>query len=162
MYYSLTDKAKIKHSLKILGREEKILKRTRLYQLLIFFEIYKNTICNSMNFWSSKLLATFLKCIGLSANNLKISEMSRFSDNILMVVFKPIKGVEIFGLSEYSSQTKSIFYVMVPGFSIEEFITYLEVLRTQKMSIRLPTPFIFLPFLTYIVQTEKELSILVP
>ena len=116
-----------------------------------------------MNFWSSELLATFLKCIGLSANNLKISEMSRFSDNILMVVFKPIKGVEIFGLSEYSSQTKSLpppssllFYVMVPGFAIEEFITYLEVLRTQKISIRLPTPFIFLPFLTYIVQTEKE------
>lgn len=45
---------------------------------------------------------------------------------------------------------------MVPGFAIEEFITYLEVLRTQKISIRLPTPFIFLPFLTYIVQTEKE------
>jgi hypothetical protein len=59
VFYALTDKAKKKYRLGILGTDEKIEKCKNLYQLLIFYEVYKRS-----NPISERKLHRFLRRIG--------------------------------------------------------------------------------------------------
>jgi hypothetical protein len=65
-YYSLTKKAFKEEQLKILGIDKATLKRRGLYQLLIFFEIFKRT-----NPMTTKQLKKFLGRIGASLSDLQ-------------------------------------------------------------------------------------------
>ena len=75
VFYSLTDKGKRKHHLKILGTGTEVQKRRNLYQLLIF-EIYKRG-----SLLSKRQLISFLRNIGSSINKLE-----RLQDNMLIII----------------------------------------------------------------------------
>jgi DNA-binding HxlR family transcriptional regulator len=64
VYYELTDKGKRQYRLRILGQEQ-VEKRRGLYQLLIFFEVFKG-----MNLMSERRLLWFLRQIGASKQDL--------------------------------------------------------------------------------------------
>lgn len=66
VYFSLTDKAKRKYGLRILGINKKVEERKRLYKLLIFFEVYKRR-----PLLTEKQLSRFLEQIGSSINGLE-------------------------------------------------------------------------------------------
>ena len=98
VYFSLTEKAKRKYNLKILGTDKKVEKRKSFYKLLVFFEVYKRR-----PLLTEKQLARFLEQIGSSINGLEKVGETKLLDNIPETSFKPIKGVEIIGLSQYES-----------------------------------------------------------
>ena len=127
VYFSLTEKAKRKYNLKILGIDKKVEKRKSLYNLLVFFEVYKRR-----PLLTEKQLARFLEQIGSSINGLEKVGETKLLDNIPETSFKPIKGVEIIGLCQYDPKTESNkmwYYTAIPGFSIEEFMIYLKLLK---------------------------------
>jgi hypothetical protein len=118
VYLSLSDKAKKKSSLKILGVDKKIQKRKTLYQLLIFFEIFKRT-----NLITQRQLEGFLGKIGSSLNNLKAIKTSH-TNYPRITVFEPIKSVEIVKYIQsdfklgYLADTS--YYIVIPGFTVKE------------------------------------------
>jgi hypothetical protein len=157
VYYSLTEKAKRKSRLKILGIDEKVEKRKSLYRLLLFFEAYKRR-----DLLTERQLNIFLKRIGSSTKNLEKLHEDRLPDGTGIVAFKPIRDIEILGLIQNNSDqgTDDIiyYYTVLPGFTADEFIQYLEKLKKGKD----PRPFssfhaIFqIPFVQYMDFTKQE------
>jgi hypothetical protein len=130
VYLSLSDKAKKKASLEILGVDDKIQKRKTLYQLLIFFEIFKRT-----SLITQRQLEGFLRKIGSSLNSLEAIKTSHTSYPRI-TVFEPIKGVEIvryiqsdFKLGDLKD---TFYYIVIPGFTVKELVPYLNKLRKGK------------------------------
>jgi hypothetical protein len=169
VYFSLTEKARRRNSLGILGIDERVHKRRSLYQLLLFFEAIKRR-----NLLSKRQMNSFLKHIGSSTKNLEKmqeTELSNDMQSILytqmgrgIVVFKPIKDVEIMGLIQNDSNKDNggiiYYYIVLPGFTADEFIQYLEMLKKGKD----PRPFssypaiLHIPFVQYTEYTKQEVE----
>jgi hypothetical protein len=169
VYFSLTEKAKRRNTLGILGIDERVHKRRRLYQLLLFFEAIKRR-----NLLSKRQLNIFLKHIGSSIKNLEKmqeTELSNDMQSILytqmgmgIVAFKPIRDVEIMGLVQNGSNKDNGgiigYYTVLPGFTADEFIQYLKMLKKGKD----PRPFspypaiLHVPFVQYMEYTKQEVE----
>jgi DNA-binding HxlR family transcriptional regulator len=148
--YSLTRKALRQSALKILGIDPKVERRKQLYRLLLFYESYKRR-----PLVSEKQLHIFLKKIGSVAVNLEQLGKWRTHDKTVITGFKDVKGIGIIRLDE--SKTKpGLYYIVTPGFSVEEFIKYLRMLKRGKD----PRPFSsmssFVPFPVRSVDYTKE------
>ena len=81
---------------------------------------------------TEKQLARFLEQIGSSINSLERIKEIKLFDTIPETIFKPINGVEIIGLHKYHSKIKStimLYYTVIPGFSVEELMIYLRLLK---------------------------------
>lgn len=126
VYFSLTDRAKRMDIFKILGIDESVKNRKKIYQLLLFFELIKRR-----NPIAQRQLYRFLDKIGSSRKTLEIAKVT---DNITH--FKPIKGVEIIEWIQHDPNA-SVYHITIPGFTINEFISYLEKLKKGKE----PKPF---------------------
>jgi hypothetical protein len=154
VFYALTDKAKEKYFLRILGPDEKTRKRKYLYQLLVYFETYKRS-----PLITKRQLSKFLKQIGASMKDLKQERDIDMSDDITRIHFNPIKGVDILGIPQYDKNTKSnriFYYAVLPGFSLEEFVSYLNLLKNKTE----PRPFTaninLIPYARYIHFSKRE------
>lgn len=141
--YSLTEKGKIEHTLDIVDTPITLNKKRALYQLLLFFEFYKRN-----NIISKRRLNNFLKEIGISFEKLKRvnqekskmmqKEISYF--NITPIVYKTFNNIEIVEFKQ-TQNSKCYYYIVLPGFSIEEFLIYLQLLKNNKE----PRPFAKFP-----------------
>jgi hypothetical protein len=154
VFFWSTEKLRRKYHLKIIGIDEEVKKRKKLYLLLILFEIYKRG-----PLLTEKELSKFLSQIGSSIRFLAKDEETK--GNISGIVFKPINGVEIAGFSERDPTTKTNktwYYIVLPGISIEEFMAYLKLVSKGIE----PHPFsslrIIIPFTLYISYTKKEVE----
>ena len=155
VFFELTEKAKEKYRLKILGAEEEIRKRKNLYQLLIFFELYKRR-----PLLTKIQLSKFLKQIGSSMNKLQKVRESHLFSKFPAVFFKPIKGVDIMGLIQRDAKTKSnkiLYYTVIPGFSLEEFVLYLKLLKNGMEPRPFTTSRTLIPFVLYTSFTKKDI-----
>lgn len=156
VFYSLTDKGKRKHQLKILGISTEVQKRKNLYQFLIFFEIYKRG-----TLLTKRQLQIFLRKIGSSVDKLEKLQDGKLSISPNIVNFKPVNGVGIMSITQnHRGKFNSVYYyAIMPGFSIKEFVLYVELL---KFGIE-PRPFtsdparLRVPFINYISFTRKEI-----
>lgn len=125
VYYSPTNKAEKMYNLKILGSNETVEKRKNLYQLLIFFEVFK--ISSPL---TRRQLGNFLKQIGKSIDNLDEAKVTA-----KVTHFRPIKCIEIIKWIQNDSKVESnaaIYHVAIPGFTVKEVTTYLQQLRRGK------------------------------
>lgn len=151
--FSLTDKCEMKYRLGIIGANNEVKKRESLYLLLIFFEAYKRR-----PLLTETQLARFLKQIGSSMNDLKKVQQANISDKSFKIIFKPINGVQIVGFTQYNHKVqlnKTRYYTVIPGFSVDEFIFYLRLLKTGME----PRPFgerTVVPFVSYMSYTKRE------
>jgi hypothetical protein len=158
VYFSLTDKAKSKYSLNILGIDEKVKKRKGLYQLLIFYNAYKRR-----PLLTEKQLGTFLRKVGLSLNNLEKIQDSKQHNNTTLTLFKDLKDIGILGLSRKDSKTKKktySYYTVIPGFTVKEFTSYIKKLKKGKdpRPFSTSSPRNHIPFVNYIDYTEEEVA----
>ena len=126
VYFSLTDRAKRMNAFKILGIDESVKNRKKIYQLLLFFKLIKRR-----NPITQRQLYRFLDKIGSSK---KALEIVKVTDNITH--FKPIKGVEIIKWIQHDPNAPE-YHITIPGLTINEFISYLEKLKKGKE----PRPF---------------------
>ena len=156
VYFSLTGKAKRRNSLKVFGVDERVQRRRGLYHLLLLFEAFKRR-----NLLSKRQLNIFLKQVGSSTKNLEKLGENKLPNGTCIIAFKPIRDIEIMGLVENDSNQDIIYYYTVlPGFTADEFIQYLEKLKKGKD----PRPFssfpaIFqVPFIQYIEYTRQEIE----
>jgi hypothetical protein len=74
VYFSLTDRAKRRNTLGILGIDERVHKRRSLYQLLLFFEAIKRR-----NLLSKRQMNIFLKHLGSSIESLEKMQETELS-----------------------------------------------------------------------------------
>jgi DNA-binding PadR family transcriptional regulator len=157
VFYSLTDKGRRKHQLKILGTDTRTQKRIALYQLLIFFEAFKRG-----NLLSKRQFSVLLKKIGSSIDRLERLQNDKQSISSNVINFKPINEIEIIAIVQHPQKTRAArtyYYVVIRGFSVEEFFMYLRLL---KFGIE-PKPFtpypaiLQIPFVSYTSFTKKEL-----
>jgi hypothetical protein len=156
-YYSLTKKALATSKLKVLGLDETTLKRKHLFQLMIFFEIFKKS-----NLVTQKQLEGLLKKIGFSLNKLEAIKTSPRGFP-RTTIFGPTKGIEIFRLIQTDFKigdlSDTYYYIAIPGFTVKEFVTYMNKLRKGNE----PQPFLSLdvtdvPFASYASYTEEEVE----
>jgi hypothetical protein len=124
--------------------------------LLLLFEAFKRR-----NLLSKRQLNIFLKQVGSSTKNLEKLGENKLPNGTCIIAFKPIRDIEIMGLVENDSNQDIIYYYTVlPGFTADEFIQYLEKLKKGKD----PRPFssfpaIFqVPFIQYIEYTRQEIE----
>jgi hypothetical protein len=157
--YSLTKKALRENQLKILGIDAKVERRKKLYKLMLFYEAYKRRTP-----LTEKQLHAFLKKIGCAPKKLEQIGKGRspFHKSVI-TTFKPIKGVEIlrFGESKPKSGSKTgFYYIVTPGFSSEEFIQYLRLLKRGKdpRPFSTTSPRAYVPFIRYTEFTEVEVA----
>src|SRR5438132_7748676 len=126
--YSLTKKALRQNQLKILGIDGEVQKRKTLYKLLLFYESYKRR-----PLLTDRQLRRFLKKIGYSITRLeKIESRSSPFDDTIITTFKPIKDIAILAINQSKVKLRSkssLYYIVTPGFSIEEFTHYLRKLK---------------------------------
>ncbi len=157
VYFSLTEKCKKKYGLKILGTNIEAQRRKRLYCLLFFFEVYKRT-----PLLTEKQLSRALKVIGSSMKDLERIQGVKMPQNA-EISAKSIKGVEVLFLPLYNPKTKSkkmSYYVVIPGFSVEEFITYQRLLKAGIAPRPFSTTFsgTIIPFVLHSSYTKKEVE----
>jgi DNA-binding HxlR family transcriptional regulator len=155
-YYSLTKKAIATSQLKILGIDETTLKRRGLFQLIIFFEMFKKT-----SLITQKQLNGLLKKIGSSLSDLEAIKTSSTSFP-RSTTFKPVKGIEIVRLIQTDFKMGDVsdtyYYIVIPGFTVKEFVSYMNKLRKGKE----PRPFFShidvtdVPFVSDMSYTEEE------
>jgi hypothetical protein len=124
VYYSPKEKAEKMYALKILGSNETVERRKNLYQLLIFFEVFKTS-----SPLTCRQLGNFLKRIGKSIDNLDEAKVTA-----KVTHYRPIKGVEIIKWIQNNSEAESI-----PGLTIKDVDTYLQQLRKGKEPRPFPT-----------------------
>lgn len=153
VYYSPTEKAEQMHILKVLGSDKKVERRKNLYQLLIFFELFKTS-----NPLTRRQLGNFLKQTGKSIHNL---EEAKVTTNVTH--FIPIKGIEIIKWiqSDLNSESNAaIYHVAIPGFAVKEVDTYLQQLRRGKepRSNRSYSAITDVPFSLNVNYSEREIA----
>jgi hypothetical protein len=155
VYYALTNTAKKKYRLRILGPNEKTRRRKILYQLLIYFEVYKRR-----QLLTKIQLSRFLRQIGSSMKDLKKERDIREFD-IPRILFKPIKGVDIIGFTQYDKRTKldrMFYYTVLPGFSLEEFISYLKLLKNKTEPHPFSANITPIPYVHHIHFSKEEIT----
>jgi hypothetical protein len=135
--FSLTTKGKNDYNLGILDIQIATNKNRILFQLLLFFECYKRS-----NILSKRQLKNFLKKIGIKFENMKqidIKELEQIKEHFLFNITNSYKTHNNISIAEFidSSNSSKYYYVVLPGFSIEEFFIYLKVLQ----KCREPHPF---------------------
>lgn len=153
VFYSLIEKGKRKHQLKILGTNTEVQKRKNLYQLVIFFEMYKRG-----SLLTKRQLQIFLRKIGSSIDKLEKLQDDKHSN---IVNFKPINGAEIMAITQdhRAKFSRTYYYVITPGLSVKEFVLYVKQL---KFGVE-PHPFTtyparhHVPFINYTSFTRKEI-----
>ena len=116
VYYSLTEKGMREYGLKIIGSDVEVQRRRRLYNLLIFLEVYKRS-----PLITRRQLSRFLKKIGRSLSDLKIREIGT-ANQLPKTVYRFIDGIDILSIPEHDPMRGIKYYVVLPGFSVEEFI----------------------------------------
>jgi DNA-binding PadR family transcriptional regulator len=154
-FYSLTDKGKRMHHLKIIGTDPNVQRLISLYQLLIFFEVFKRGAL-----LSKSQLNIFLRKIGSSINKLEKLQDNNFSTSPNIINFKPIDNVEIIAITQnhYTKFSRTYYYVVTPGLSVKEFVRYVKLLKFGNE----PRPFtsypaiLQIPFISYMSFTRKE------
>jgi hypothetical protein len=123
--FSLTSRAKRMESFKILGIDESFKNRKKIYQLLLFFKLFKRR-----NPITQRKLYRFLEQIGTSEKALEVVKTTE-----KITHFKPVKGVEIIKWIQDDSRmnhTASVYHIAIPGFTVNEFISYLKKLKKGK------------------------------
>jgi hypothetical protein len=134
---------------------------------LLYYDVFKRS-----NLLTKIQLDRFLKKIGASADSVKNLEntsekrredVNRFYSNILdteINIIGNINGVEIVKYKEKidtASKNNIKYYVVVPGFTINEFVSYIEKLRKYRD----PRPFSnsppLIPHIHYIRYTKNEI-----
>lgn len=156
VYFSLTEKGMREYVLKILGIDKEVQRRKRLYNLLIFFEVYKRVPLKT-----EKQLSRFLKVIARSLSDFEKFQEIRTPYNMPETIYKSIMGVDILSIPKYDPTTKTNrlwYYIVVPGFSAKEFIEYQKLLRRGKE----PRPFsssrTIIPFVVHTCYTKNEVD----
>jgi hypothetical protein len=132
VYYSPKEKAEKMYPLKILGSNETVERHKNLYQLLIFFEVFKTS-----SPLTRRQLGNFLKRIGKSIDNLDEAKVTA-----KVTHYKPIKGVEIIKWIQNNSEAESnmaIYHITIPGLTVKDVDTYLQQLRKGKEPRPSPT-----------------------
>jgi hypothetical protein len=156
VYFSSTRKCEKKYGLKIIGTNE-VERRRRLYNLLIFFDIYKR-----MPLLTKKQLSKLLESIGSSINDLENLQEVKLSVprpyDIPGIISKSIRGIQILSLPSGTKSNKMWYYAVIPGFSVEEFIIYQILLQKGRK----PKPFsssrTIIPFTLYTSYTRKDVE----
>lgn len=156
VHYSLTKKGIKKYGLRIIGTDTKTLRRKKLYNLLIFFEVYKRR-----PLLSKRQLSRFLQGIGKSLSQLDNIQEIKTPYLQPHIMYKSISGIEILRMPQKDSQisaNKMWYYIVIPGFSAKEFIEYYRLLKKGKE----PRPFtssrIIIPFIVDTPYTEEEVE----
>lgn len=155
--YSLTTKGKKDYSLRILDIQSSFNKNRVLYQLLLFFEYYKRS-----NILTEIQFKNFLKKIEIKFENLEQMNREKFEQikqdfPDVTNSYKTYKNILI-GEFRNSSNHSKYYYVVLPGFTIEEFLDYLELVKKGKE----PQPFaqfptrIHIPYIHYLPFSKEE------
>lgn len=146
-YYVLTESARKQYQLRIMRSGEEYEKRLSLYHLLIYFETFKRG-----QILNDNQLDKLLTKIGTSRDKLTKIEGA---------YEEPISDIEIVPLSSKrfaNSSRKLMYYVLMRGLSIREFVSYIRKLRNNKE----PKPFsryaAIVPFVRVIKYTPKEVE----
>jgi hypothetical protein len=158
--FSLTGKARRKDNLNILGIDERVQRRKRLYQLLLFYDQYKRR-----PLLTEKQLDRFLRKIGFTLKDLEKFSDIQTADNISTVLFKDLKGVGIVRHIQYNPKTGSQidgYYTFIPGFTITEFVSYLKKIKQGKDPHPFSTyfPRIYIPFVNYLDYEEEVADVI--
>jgi hypothetical protein len=157
VHYSLTERAKKRHTLKILHHDEVTKKRRNLYQLLIFFEVFR-----SKNPVTKTQLFRFLKQVGISRNDLEI--VKEYNASFPKVThYKHIKNVAITKWIQSDSKIDSneaLYHITIPGFTIKEFASYIKKLRKGNEPRPFPsyTGITDVPFVLDTNYTKSEIA----
>jgi hypothetical protein len=156
VFYSLTHEGKEKYRLRILGPREKVRKKKALYQLIIYFEVYKRR-----PLLTKIQLSRFLRQIGSSMKELENERDVGGLGNISGILFKPIKGVDIMGITKYDKGTKTdrmFYYTVLPGFSVGEFVSYLKLLKNKTEPRPISVSNSLIPYARYTHFSKKEIN----
>lgn len=157
--FSLTTKGKKDYNLRILDIYSSINKNRVLYQLLICFDFYKRN-----NIITERQFKNFLKKIEIKFENMEQSNLELLKDiqqNINPFVTNSYTTYNNISIVEYtdSSNYSKYYYVVLPGFTIEEFLDYLELVKKGKE----PQPFskfpsLEIPYIRYHNFSREEVS----
>ena len=156
VYFSLTEKGTREYGLKILGIDEEVQRRKRLYNLIIFFEAYKRS-----PLITEEQLYQFLNVIVRTLDDFKIREIGMPYHIPGAIHRRSIDGIDVLSIPKYDRRTKvkkAWYYIVVPGFSVEEFIKYHELLKRGEE----PRPFnsspTIIPFVVHTSYTKNEVE----
>lgn len=159
-FYSLTDKGKKDYNLRILDIHSSINKNRALYQLLLFFECYKRS-----NLMTERQFKNFLKEIGIKFENMEkmsLERLKHIQQNIFSIVTNSFKTYNNISIGEFKnlSNSSKYYYVVLPGFTMQEFLGYLELIKKGKE----PRPFsqsptrLEIPYFRYQNFSKEEVS----
>lgn len=168
VYYSLTGHSKEKHELKILGEGERYEKRRQIYHLLLYYDVFKRN-----NLVTRVQLNKLLKKAGITFDDIdNIENEDRdYVKNYTFLSNSHIENVKLLGCPkgiaigehlENKEETKmkkdTQYYVVTPGFTVEEFISYINKLKKNKE----PKPFTnnipLIPYVYYTNYTKDEIT----
>jgi hypothetical protein len=173
VYYYLAETAKIQHQLRILKVEEDYEKKRSLYQILLYFHIFKRGELTTRRQLGRRLLKMGLRFEDLKtvqgdiAKNLdgmsfelstgKYTQLNSFTNTSGDIsIVKYLKNVRKDAAS--SANSNIVYYVFVPGFTIDEFSMYIRKLRRLKE----PRPFTryppLVPYVYYTDYTDDEIE----
>lgn len=159
VFYSLTHEGEEKYRLGILGAKEMVRKKKALYQLLIYFEVYKRR-----PLLTKVQLSKFLRQIGSSMKDLEKEKDVGMLGDTSGILFKPIKGIDIMGITKYDKRTKAdkmFYYTVLPGFSIGESVSYLKLLKNKTEPRPFSTNNTLVPYVRYIHFSRKQINELI-
>ena len=168
VYYSLTEYSKKKYQLKILSEGEKYEKRRQIYYLLLYYDLYKRD-----NLITKNHLNKLLRKAGVSFDDLGIAtkDDEKYIQKInvglndygngksrLLGCLKGIAIGEHFeNMGITIAKNSPRYYVVIPGFTVDEFISYLNKLKRNQT----PKPFTnnipLVPYVRYTDYTKDEI-----
>jgi hypothetical protein len=130
-FISITTRAKNDYNLNILEIQITTNKNRILYQLLLFFECYKRS-----NILSERQFKYFLKKNGLKFENMEQmdkNELEQVKQHIFFSfnITNSYRTYNNISIVEYrdSYNSSKYYYVVLPGFTIEEFFDYIKLLQ---------------------------------
>ncbi len=134
-------------------------KKRVLYQLLLFFDCYKRS-----NIKTERQFKNFLKKVEIKFENMKHIDFQILKQiqNIFSDVTNVYKADNNISIGEHrnSSNSSKYYYVILPGFTIEEFLEYLKLIKKCNE----PHPFtelskcLEIPYVQYLDFSEDEIS----
>ena len=158
-FYSLTQKGKMDYNLRISETGYTINKKRVLYQLLLFFDCYKRS-----NIITERQLKYFLKKVEIKFENMENMdfEILKQIQNIFPDVTNIYKINNNISIGEHrnSSNSSKYYYVILPGFTIDEFLDYLKLIKKCNE----PHPFtelskcLEIPYIHYHDFSKDEIS----
>ncbi len=158
--YSLTEKGYKQYQLKILGIGNDINRRVGLYQSLICFDIFKRG-----QLLNDKQLEKFLTKIGRSRDSLTKIEFLHENDLKIVTAFvDPTTGLEIIQYTQDKFESRlgeTTYYVVMEGFSVEEFIAYTTKLRNRTEPRPLSKYMAHIPYVRFEKYSKEEVENLI-